>query len=175
MVYSLHTYLQSTHILTTKVAAVSIGLRRVLCRAHKQPTVLPHTRDVRTFMRVPKAPSESTVTSLLSVRGTTNMPTYHSNNSPLAWTRLSICLLFMCSPDALHVSGNRSRSGTDLWRGGTPRTTVDEGEAPDLRPSVGHLSRHNAAVATVSGRGELARCAFVLLWLLNLFGLYCTP
>ncbi|CAM9282771.1 unnamed protein product, partial [Laminaria digitata] len=59
-------------------------------------------------------------------------------------------------PDALHVSGNRSRSGTDLWRGGTPTATVDEGEAPDFRPSIGHLSRHNAAVATVSGRGELA-------------------
>eukprot|EP00904_Undaria_pinnatifida_P003680 jgi/Undpi1/13312/HiC_scaffold_8.g02973.m1 len=67
------------------------------------------------------------------------------------------------TPDAVHASGNRSRSGTDLWRGGTPRasrgsrTTVDEGEANiPLRPSIGHLSRHNAAVATVSGRGELA-------------------
>lgn len=105
------------------------------------------------------------------VWGNTNIPTI----SLPAWTRLSICLLSLRSLDALYVSGNRSRSGTDLWRGGTPRTTVDEVEAPDLRPSVGHLSRHNAAVATVSGRGELARCALCFCVCCTAFGLYCSP
>lgn len=88
---------------------------------------------------------------------------------------IHLSVLSMRSLDALYVSGNRSRSGTDLWRGGTPRTTVDEVEAPDLRPSVGHLSRHNAAVATVSGRGELARCALCFNDFCTAFGLYCSP
>lgn len=73
------------------------------------------------------------------------------------------------SPETVHGSGGRSRSGMDLWRGGGSLAggsiaAGDDGSAEDLTskllaPSVGYLCRYNAVVAAASGRGKhLVRC-----------------
>lgn len=67
------------------------------------------------------------------------------------------------SADTGFVPGARSRSGTEIWRNSLQSSAscgadeLPEISSGDGESSVGHLSRHNAAVATGDGSRELAR------------------